>query len=95
MERLHSKLGFSLLSVTFTCFDKQTAESVTFYSSGANVIKLYTAVSKFFNKLVFVPCKVFQDSIVFTGKAGAYQSEAPLRCSAQFGNKFLSFLSRI
>jgi hypothetical protein len=45
--------------------------------SGANVIKLITAVSYVFSyqARVFVPCKPFQDSIVFASKAGAYPSE--------------------
>jgi hypothetical protein len=31
---------------------------------------------------MFAPCKPLQDSIVFAGKAGAYPSETPFRCSA-------------
>ncbi len=30
---------------------------------------------------MFAPGKSFQDSIVFAGKAGAYPSEAPFKCS--------------
>jgi hypothetical protein len=30
---------------------------------------------------VFAPGKPFQDSTVFWGKAGAYPSETPFRCS--------------
>jgi hypothetical protein len=30
---------------------------------------------------VFVPCKPFQDTIAFEGKAGAYPSETPLGCT--------------
>ncbi len=30
---------------------------------------------------VFVPGKTFQPSLMFTGKAGAYPSEAPFRCT--------------
>ncbi len=38
--------------------------------SGANPIKLFTAViCGFFNKLVFVPGKPFQPSLMFVGKA--------------------------
>jgi len=32
-------------------------------------------------KLVFVPCKPFQPSLMFAGKARAYPSEARFRCS--------------
>jgi len=30
---------------------------------------------------VFVPGKPFKPSLIFAGKAGAYPSEAPFRCS--------------
>ncbi len=33
----------------------------------------------FYNKLVFVPGKIFQPGLMFVGKAGTYPSEAPLR----------------
>ncbi len=33
----------------------------------------------FLNKIVFVPGKPFQPSIMFTGEAGDYPSEAPPR----------------
>jgi hypothetical protein len=36
-------------------------------SSGANLITLYT---DFHNKLVFLPVKPFQPSLMFVGKAG-------------------------
>jgi len=51
--------------------------------SGANVIKLYTAVIYEFSYFarVFVPRKPFKDSIVLAGKEGAYLSETPFRCS--------------
>ncbi len=47
----------------------------------ANVIKLFTAVSYEFSLLarVFVPGKPFQPSLMFAGKAVAYQSEAPFK----------------
>ena len=32
---------------------------------------------------MFVPGKPFQPSVMFTGKAGAYPSEAPFRCPTQ------------
>jgi hypothetical protein len=31
---------------------------------------------------VFVPGKLFQPRVMFSGKAGAYPSEVPLRCSS-------------
>jgi hypothetical protein len=48
-----------------------------------SVIKLFTAVSYDFSKKVgaFVPAKPFQPSLMFSGKARAYPSEAPFRCS--------------
>ncbi len=50
--------------------------------SGANVIKPFTAVTFEIFKYarVFFLLKPFQDIIVFTDKAGAYQSETPFRC---------------
>ncbi len=45
----------------------------------ANVIKLFTA---FHNKLELVPGKPLQPCLMLTGKAGAYPSEAPFRCSS-------------
>jgi hypothetical protein len=47
----------------------------------ANVIKLFTAVSYVYSARGFVPGKPFQPSLMFTGKAGTYPSEGPLRCS--------------
>ncbi len=41
-------------------------------------MKLFT---NFLNKLVFVPGKPFQPSLMFAGKTGVYLSEAPFRCS--------------
>jgi hypothetical protein len=43
---------------------------------GANIIKLFTAVSYEFLEYarVFVPSKLFQPSLISAGKAGAYQS---------------------
>jgi hypothetical protein len=51
----------------------------------ANVIKIFTAVSYDFSlkARAFVPGKPFQTSLIFVGKARAYPSEAPLRCSTQ------------
>ena len=51
--------------------------------AGANVIKLFTAVIyKFsYSVRVFVPGKIFQPSLMFVGKAGAYPVEEPFRCS--------------
>ncbi len=45
---------------------------------GANVIKLFSAVNYDFLKYarVFVPGKPFQPSLMSSGKAGAYLSEA-------------------
>jgi hypothetical protein len=51
----------------------------------ANVTKLFTVVSYAYAKKAreFVPVKPFQPSLMFSGKAGAYLSEAPFRCSTQ------------
>jgi hypothetical protein len=50
---------------------------------GANVIKLFTAVSYTFSLLVraYFTGKPFQPSLMFAGKTGAYPSEASFRCS--------------
>ncbi len=50
--------------------------TLVFLQPVANVIKLFTAVS-----YVFVPGKPFKPSLMFAGKARAYLSEAPSRCS--------------
>ena len=44
----------------------------TFYGRNSRVFKIAR---------VFVPGKPFQPSHMFAGKAGAYMSEAPFRCS--------------
>jgi hypothetical protein len=46
--------------------------------AGANVIKLFTTSH---NKLVFAPGNPFMRSLMFGGKARAYPSEVPFRCS--------------
>ncbi len=50
---------------------------------GLNVIKLCTdIIYECLQKArVFVPGRPFQPSLMFVVKAGAYLSEAPLRCS--------------
>jgi hypothetical protein len=50
---------------------------------GLNVKKRFTAVIYKFSLLarVFVLGNPFQPSLMFAGKAGAYLSEAPFRCS--------------
>ncbi len=50
---------------------------------GANVINNFTAVINEFSlkARAFVPGKLFKPSLMFAGKAGAYLSEAPFRCS--------------
>ncbi len=50
---------------------------------GANVINLFTAVSYKFLYLAraFVPGKLFQLSLMFVGKARAYPSKSPFKCS--------------
>jgi len=52
-------------------------------SSGANVIKLFTAVSYKFSQKAreFVRGNSFQPSLMFVGNSGAFLSEAPFRCS--------------
>ncbi len=48
---------------------------------GVNVIKLFCPLfMDFRNKLVFVPGKLFQHSLMFVGKAGAYVSGPLFRC---------------
>jgi hypothetical protein len=48
---------------------------------GANVIKLNTALNYNFSQKAraFVPGKLFQPSLMFPGKAGAYLTESPFR----------------
>ncbi len=50
---------------------------------GANVIKLFMAVSYDFSKYVnaFVPGKPFQPTLIFSGKVRAYPIEATFGCS--------------
>ncbi len=50
---------------------------------GANVMKLFTAVNykRSQNAIAFAPGKLFQLSLMFAGKAGAYPSKALFRCS--------------
>ncbi len=50
---------------------------------GAKVIKLFTAVSYKILQYAraLVPGKLFQPIVMFVGKAGAYPSEVPFRCS--------------
>jgi hypothetical protein len=51
---------------------------------GANVIKLFTTVSYDFSYATeFVPGKPFQPSLMFVGRARAYTSDTPFRCSSQ------------
>jgi len=48
----------------------------------AKFIKLFCPQFKNFrNKLVFVPGKFFQSSLMFEAEAGAYQSETTFKCS--------------
>ncbi len=49
----------------------------------AIVIKLFTAVSYNFSiyARAFITNKPFQPSLMFAGKAGAFPSEAPFKCS--------------
>ncbi len=47
----------------------------TFYGRNLRIVAIrYTLY-------VFIPGKLFQPSLMFAGKAGAYPSEAPFRCS--------------
>jgi hypothetical protein len=50
---------------------------------GLNVINLFTTVIKecLCETRVFVADRHFQPSLMFVGKAKAYQREAPFRCS--------------
>jgi hypothetical protein len=50
---------------------------------GANAIKLlWLSFMNFPNKLEYLfPGKPLEPSLMFAGKAGAYPSEAPFRCS--------------
>jgi len=52
-------------------------------SSGANVIKLFTAANYKFSQKAreFVRGNSFYSSLMFVGKSGAFLSEAPFRCS--------------
>ncbi len=63
---------------TFVNYDRKK-----YYNTGANVIKLFLSIIYGFLKYarVFVPGKLLQPSLMFAGKAGAYLSEAPFRCS--------------
>jgi hypothetical protein len=49
--------------------------------SGDNVTTLFTAVTTICNKLECVPGKPFKPNLIFAGKARAYPSETPFRCS--------------
>ncbi len=57
-------------------YETEIITTISFYSSGINVIKLFTAISYDFLKLAtaFVPGNPFQSSLIFVGKAGAYPS---------------------
>jgi hypothetical protein len=53
------------------------------YKIAINVIKLFATVIYEFSlsARVFVPGELFQPSLMFAGKAGAYLSESYFRCS--------------
>ncbi len=69
------------------CFKVQAARWL-FEFSGANVIKLFTAVSYDFSQLSYIiPGKLFQPSLMFVGEARSLlQSGAPGRCFTRVGS---------
>jgi hypothetical protein len=80
------KKNYYILSfiILLVCLPR-TSTAPHIFPSVANVTKLLTAASYDFSKYVIVVVlgKPFQLILVFVGKAGAYPSETPFRCSTQ------------